>query len=72
MDIKITADYTQETGEILVCTHETTSDTLSIMAGNLHLRVTVDQVKALVARLNIGVNIVEGYRKMIKNSGNGG
>uniref|UniRef100_A0A6M3XZC4 Uncharacterized protein n=1 Tax=viral metagenome TaxID=1070528 RepID=A0A6M3XZC4_9ZZZZ len=71
MDIKITADYTKEQGEILVCTHENTGDTLSIMAGNLYLQVTVDQVKNLINRLNIGINIVEEYRKMIKKSGSG-
>ena len=66
MDIKITADYTDETGEILVCTHETTGDTMSIMAGDLHLQITSEQAKTLINRLTIGLNIIQKYDKVMR------
>ena len=69
MDIRIAADYTDETLEILVCTHETTGDTLSIMAGDLHLQITSEQAKQLINRLNIALNIIQEYTKMMKKAG---
>ena len=72
MNIKITADYTENHGEILVCSHETTGDTLSIMAGDLHLQITAEQAKNLINRLTIGLNIIQEYSKMIKRTGAGG
>ena len=72
MNIKITADYTGEPGEILVCSHESTGGTLSIMAGDLHLRVTAEQAKILINSLTIGLNIIQEYEKMMKKIGTGG
>ena len=69
MNIKITADYTKDEGDILVCSHETTGNTLSIMAGDLHLRITAEQAKNLINRLTIGLNIIQEYSKMIKRAG---
>ena len=72
METRITADYTKE-GEILVCSHESTGGTLSIMAGDLHLRITAEQAKTLINSLTIGLNIIQEYDKMLKRSkgGNG-
>ena len=73
MNIKVTVDYTGETGEILVCSHESTGGTLSIIAGDLRLHIKADQAKTLINSLTIGLNIIQEYDKMLKRSkgGNG-
>ena len=72
MEIKVSVDYTKEEKEILVCPHESTGNTLSIMAGDLHLQITVDQAKNLINKLTISSNIIQEYAKMIKRTGAGG
>ena len=72
MDIKITCDYTKEDRDILVCSHETTGDTLSIMAGDLVIQINVDQAKNLVNNITIATNRIQEYSKMIKRTGGNG
>jgi len=69
METQILVDYTKETKELLVCSHETTGDSMSILAGSLTLRVNKAQARDLVNGLNISINIIDDYSKMIKRAG---
>ena len=72
MDIKITADYTQETGEILVCTHESTGGTMSLIFGDVVVRVTALQARGAMNKIDDGLKVVDAYAKMVKRNGAGG
>ena len=72
MEIKISCDYTKEKDEIIICTHHTVDNTMSIIAGNLTLDVTANQVADLIKRLNKGLNTIQEYEKLMNRVGGNG